>query len=178
MHSLKFDSFNITVNDCVLDGDLYVFDVKFPIKDFFDLFESYCSNHCSDENSFNYSVDGVSYHGRFGALIYDINYNARFYMTTAPNEPFNTHVSAYEFNMSRIIHNHEERISTLIDILSQKNFLTDSDIAKLSPYLPYKKGCDMDFTRQVKNLDQYLDACSSTMEDIRNDIKENEHNAF
>lgn len=180
IYSLKFDIFDIAVADYVLDyNSIFAFDVTFQSKNLFDDFYSFVYEHSTEDNSFEYKINEKSYHGRFGALIYDTDYNVRFYMTTLSYEDdYNNYESVLRFNLPKIIHNQEKRISALVGILTEKGFITKANLDNFLPYLPYQQDGNMDFTHQVKNLDEYLQYTHSTMNDIRNEIKENEKTSF
>lgn len=172
MFILKFDTLKIPINDFCLDDDLLVFDAKFDSKEDFEKFVAYYENHTEDKFSFDYSIDNAQYHGRFGSLVYDVDYNVRFYMLTTPYEGRNLGLNfdVLHYNMPYILQNHEMRINILIDILKQKSVLNEPDLERLQSYLPvndYK----IDLYRQVKNLQVYLETTESTMADLRNDVK-------
>lgn len=172
MHILKFDSFTVTPTDFVLDQDnnLLAFDIAFDSKESFDEFDSFYINHLDDENSFDFQINADSYHGRFGALIYDLEYKARFYMTTAPynsGRPF--FMSVTNFNTPEILNNHEKRLLLLVKLLSEKSILTKDESNMFSSYLtPCEKGIDI--KRQVKCLNDYLIEAEDTLDDIRQEI--------
>ena len=172
MHILKFDTFSLFPADFVLSDDLFAFDISFDSKESFDKFDSFYIAHCDNENLFNFQIDGSAYHGRFGALIYDLEYNARFYITTAPFKySIPECISVFEYNAPAVLINHEKRINFLIDILKAKGILSQCDALSLSSYLTAtEKGIDLE--RQVRCLSDYLKASKSTLDDIRNEITE------
>lgn len=173
MHILKFESFNINPTDFVLntENELFAFDIKFSSKEAFKEFDDFYQKHIDDEDSFDYIVNNESYHGRFGALIYDIEYNARVYILTAPAEmgrSFFT-MSVTEFNTPNILINHEKRLNLLTSMLIEKGILNDDEASKFTSYLTTTDN-GMDVRRQVKCLNDYLIEISSTLDNIRNDI--------
>lgn len=180
IYSLKFDVFDIAVTDYVLEDDgFFTFDVTFQSKSLFNDFYSFVCKHLTEDTAFEYKVNEKSYHGHFGALIYDIDYNVRFYMTSLPDKDNDNHFeTVLRFNLPKIIHNQEKRISSLVDILTEKGFITKDNSDNFLPYLPYQQDSNMDFMHQVKNLNEYLQYTNSTMNDIRNYIKEKEETLF
>lgn len=172
MHVLKFNNFSLSPTDFAIYDDLLAFDVCFCSKESFDKFDSFYVDHIDDENSFDFQIDDSTYHGRFGALIYDLEYNARFYMTIAPVKPsYTTYKSAFEYNAPEVLMNHEKRLNFLIDILKSKGIINDDDASNLSSYLTTTEN-GIDIQRQVKCLSDYLKANQSTLDDIRNEITE------
>lgn len=169
-HILKFDNFSLLPTDFVLDDNLLAFDLSFDSKESFDKFDLFYIEHIDDKNSFDFQLDNSTYHGRFGALIYDLEYNARFYMTTAPyNMSSPLFMDVINFNTPEILNNHEKRLLSLVEILVEKNILTKDEANAFSPYLtPYEKGIDI--KRQVRCLNDYLVATENTLDDIRKDI--------
>lgn len=171
MFELKFDTFNLQITDFAVDGNLFAIDIHFPSKEYLKKFSVFYSNHIQDEYSFDYVLNGTMYHGRFGMLVYDIDFNARFYMTTVPND-YILHSSAHvlEYNLLEILTEHEKRISTLVNILFEKNLLNDDDLSKLVSVFGASES-EIDFSHKVKNLDDFLLKNGSTLNEIRNDSK-------
>lgn len=170
MHILKFDNFSLSPTNFVFFDNLLAFDLSFDSKESFDKFDLFYIEHIDDKNSFDFQLDNSTYHGRFGALIYDLEYNARFYMTTAPYDksrsPF---MDVLEFNTPEVLINHEKRLLSLVDLLTQKNILTKDEANAFSSYLtPCKKGIDI--KRQVRCLNDYLVETENTLDDIRKEF--------
>jgi len=163
MHCLKFDNFSIDVADYLLDRNWLTFDMKFSNKEDFNKF----TELHQVSQPLEYKVDESSYCGYFGAFIFDVDYNVRLYMTTDMQHPAKVDKgNAFQYNLPHVIQNHEKRINILIEILTQKNLLSENDLEKLSSYLPvtdYK----IFMHHQVPNLSDYLKASCSTMEDLR-----------
>lgn len=172
MHVLKFETFSFSPIDFVLSGDLLAFDISFDSKESFDKFDAFYVNHITDEKSFDFQIDGTAYHGRFGALVYDLEYNVRFYMTIAPVESsVAIYKSVFEYNAPAVLMNHEKRLNFLIDVLKSKGILNGDDASNLSSYLTVtEKGIDIQ--RQVRCLSDYLKFSESTLDDIRKEITE------
>ena len=163
MNRLKFDNFSVNVTDYGVDGSWLVFDIKFSNKEDFDKFTII---HQVKE-PLNYKIDELSYYGYFGAFIFDAEYNVRLYMTT------NTECSAegvagnvFQYNLPHVIQNHEKRINILIEILKSKDLLDENDLGKLSSYLP-TTNYEIFMQHQVPDLNKYLKAAHSTLEDLR-----------
>lgn len=170
MHILKFDYFSLSPTDFVFSDDLLAFDLSFDSKESFDKFDLFYVEHIDDKDSFDFQLDDSTYHGRFGALIYDLEYNVRFYITTAPHDkrpsPF---MDVINFNTPEILKNHEKRLLSLVDLLTKKNILSKDEANTFTSYLtPCENGIDI--KRQVRCLNDYLVATENTLDDIRKDI--------
>lgn len=171
MHTLKFDSYNLPIDDYVLDDDILVFDTKFPSKDALNAFIQMSSKYCKSGTYYKYQVDTKDFTGRFGNFVYDVENNLRFYMTTSPDTmSYHPHDTVLEYNTSRVINDCERRISMLVDLLQNNGIISSENANMFSPYLQPNGERGVDLCHQVKCLKDYLELTKSTIDDIRKNI--------
>lgn len=168
MFTLKFDTFEVPVKDYLLDHDWIVIDAFLATKEDFDKFSAYhLEHHLTDDNLLIFTLDNTSYHGSFGAYTYDPSYNIRLYMSSVPLEvPPDSGGTVFNFNLPKILENHEKRLTVLIEALKRNNLLNEDEILNLEPYLPIDNFIFAMY-RQVPNLDKYLKDTHSTLKELR-----------
>lgn len=168
MHTLKFDSFSLPIDDYVLDDDILIFDTKFPTRDALNAFLLIHSGHCESGNYYKYQVDAENFTGRFGNFLYDIENNIRFYMTTTPDTmSYHPQDTVLEYNTSRAINDCEKRISMLVDLLQNSGIISSENANMFSSYLPQNGERGIDLCHQVTCLKDYLELTKFTINDIR-----------
>ncbi|MDT2400925.1 hypothetical protein P7D43_00955 [Enterococcus avium] len=158
----------------ITDYDLIAFDAKIDPIVLKLSFLPFYGNHITDENLFEFKFDGKTYLGRFGKLVYDKRGNVRFYLTTATikNESsLGKILYSNDVTMINVVKQtvaQEKKINKLIDILKEKNILSDQEINTFEDYLsPTPDGIDIN--REVRDLKEYLSETSNTIEDIKNE---------
>lgn len=171
MESLKFDSFEFPITDFALLGNIIALDASFTTKESFDELQAIASTHNTYGNTYEYQLNEVTYQGRFGNFISDIEYNVRFYMTTTPdNTDYSTqNTNVLNYNLPRILHHQEKQISLLTDMLVRKGVLSSTDADMFAPYLPINEIHDININwwTQVKCLNSFLIETKQTLNDLR-----------
>jgi len=174
MSTLNIDSFEpINISDYQeLNYDLIVFFGKSDYDWLENTFIPFYEDHLDDKDSFNYSIDGNSYHGRFGKLLYDISGNYNFFMTTKPveNSGFVGWVSTDDvayLNLIKHVQIQHERTNQLINLMLNKGLIDENDLITIDEKLPLNN--DLDLRRRVTDLHKYLESTQGTIQDLRNE---------
>lgn len=173
MYSFEFNSLRIPVIDYCHDGSLLALDAVFKSETSILDFLTYCKKHRTDNTAIDYKLDGNSYHGHFGLVVYDSASNARIYMTTTPDEyeSFGGSYNVFDQNILTTLNNHKNAIQVIVRALKRSGVLEARDLSALSDYLPDDDYTEEVFLQRVKYLEDYLAITKTTLNDIRNNTK-------
>lgn len=170
MYSFEFNSLRIPVIDYCHDNSLLALDTIFKSETSILDFLTYCEKHRTDNTAIDFKVDGNTYHGHFGLVVYDSAHKARIYMTTTPDkhETCAGNYNVFDQNILTTLNNHKNAIQVIVRALKQNGVLEARDLAALSDYLPDDDYTENVFLQRVKDIEDYLAITKTTLNDIRN----------
>lgn len=167
MHTLQAMELKLDMLDFVNVNGLIAIDMKFDGKETFEAFLEFSEKHSDDDTSLDYGIDGEMYHGHFGLIVYDVNYNVRFYMTTNPEKNnFGIRVNIWKENATRIIENQRNAIEKIANILCNAKLATKDDMNEILQCIPIEE-YGFAIGHRVPDLQKYLIDEKETMEDLR-----------
>lgn len=171
MHTLQFNEIKLYISDFANIDGIIAFDTKFESKDAFENFLNFSKKYTSDDASIDYNVDKETYHGHFGLIVYDINYNVRFYMTTNRDcYSTGTRQNIWKENVNRILNNQRVAIEKIAQILSDNNLASSDDVNDILKMIPAEE-YGFAIGHLVTDLNKYLSDGKETIVDLRKNNK-------
>lgn len=167
MYTLETENLKLAILDFVNDRGIIAIDMKFDGKELFDAFLEFSGQHGTEETALDYEIHRTKYHGHFGLIVYDVNYNVRFYMTTTPEKnDYGLTVNIWKDNATRIIENQRVAITKIVTILRNAKLASEDEVNEIMQYVPVVE-YGFAIGHRVSDLQKYLIDTKETMKDLR-----------
>lgn len=168
MEKLICEGNGILINNYLKKNNLYIIDAKFQSKEEFDNFMDLYEKHEFERGIFRFEIGGKCFEGWFGRMMYDLNYNVRFYVGIYnENEKLDRNDGGNAYSIGRSILGLGKAVRALCSILYEKDILSQEQRAKILEMMDTPETM-MELRDLMEDLPLYLKSNHATIEDIRN----------
>lgn len=168
MEKLICEGNEISINNYLPKNNLYIVDAKFQSKEEFDDFMAIYEKYEFEKGIFRYEIGGKCFDGWFGRMMYDLNYNVRFYVGVYnENEKLDKNDGGNVYSTGRSIIGLGKAVRELCGILYEKEILSQEQKDKISEMMNTTETM-IELRDLVEDLPLFLKSNHATIEDIRN----------
>lgn len=178
MTVLKFDSFELPVNEYLHDGIFIGCDLKIEQGTLFDKLLPFLNQYSKDRYPLQISINDDSFEGYLGNYTFDKKGNVRIWLAKEYIEDNNkktlSELAVHRYgvqyqNVLKYVKQHEIKLNNLVELLKTKDVLTDLESKDLLSEFHFMDN-DIDFNHEVTDLPSFLKDINDRLEDIKSEI--------
>lgn len=167
MEKLICEGNEILIEDYFEERKMYTIDAKFQSAEEFEKFVVIYEKYGFEKGIFRFEIGGKCFDGWFGKMMYDLNYNARFYVGVYDeNEKLDRNDRGKAYSIGRSVLGLGKAIRELCNILYEKEILSKDQKDKISEMMN-TPGTMMELRDLFEDLPLYLKSNHATIEDIK-----------